>query len=456
MTAQTNIEQRLTRLGEHLRASRSQVDAAMNRIDWTVDVVRPSKRYAKGVRWTAIGSIAACVLVGICLWLAGASRDGPAKLQPSGAAQRPADRGRPTPGNVDLKGTQMKVSFSLVDVVLAGGKWGFIDTQGNVVIEPRFGRVRKFSCGMAGVRMKQRWGFIDAKGQWAIEPQFQNVGDFSEGLAPVRVDGKWGYVDQAGNMRIPPRFDWSGRFVEGVALAKLDGLYGYVDHTGALRIPARYGSATEVSGGYAGVLTEKGWGYIRHDGTFAIAPKFEKVSWGFREGLAAATKDGKWGFINTKGRFVIEPKFEELVWCFSDGLARVKLAGKYGYVDKTGRVLVEPKYEYASEYYEGGLAHVRDGDGDKIINTAGRAVPLRGGIGWASGKFSNGLMRARADGNVKTKQGFVDAAGAWVIPPKFEWAEDFSEGYAAIAEGLNWALLDDAGENMRRKPVPGF
>ena len=65
-------------------------------------------------------------------------------------------------------------------------KYGFIDKNGKVVIEPQFDGADAFSEGLARVKKDRKWGFIDKSGKVVIEPQFDWVSDFSEGLAKVR------------------------------------------------------------------------------------------------------------------------------------------------------------------------------------------------------------------------------------------------------------------------------
>jgi hypothetical protein len=83
---------------------------------------------------------------------------------------------------------------------LSGGKWGFIDEQGNVVAEPAFDTVKEFSEGRAAVAIQDRWGYIDHKGKMVIEPRFKDAESFYEGLAYVDF-GKQitGYIDVDGN-----------------------------------------------------------------------------------------------------------------------------------------------------------------------------------------------------------------------------------------------------------------
>lgn len=86
-----------------------------------------------------------------------------------------------------------------------GGKWGYIDKSGRVVIEPQFTRYGgghagwwEFTEGLAAVRIEGKWGYIDKSEQAVIEPQFDYAGPFRDGVARVEVAGKWGYIDKTG------------------------------------------------------------------------------------------------------------------------------------------------------------------------------------------------------------------------------------------------------------------
>ena len=50
------------------------------------------------------------------------------------------------------------------------------------------------------VEVNDKWGFIDCEGNMVIEPRFYNAGQFSDGLAPACVgdwlEHKWEQVDQ--------------------------------------------------------------------------------------------------------------------------------------------------------------------------------------------------------------------------------------------------------------------
>lgn len=90
--------------------------------------------------------------------------------------------------------------------VKTGGKWGFINTSGKMVIQPQFGDgFSDFSEGLASVKINQKEGYIDKTGKLVIEPQFYRSTRFSEGLAAIQIEegAKWGFIDRNGKIVNP-------------------------------------------------------------------------------------------------------------------------------------------------------------------------------------------------------------------------------------------------------------
>ena len=70
--------------------------------------------------------------------------------------------------------------------------------------------------------MASKYGFIDKNGKVVIEPQFDDAGDFSEGFAQVKKDGKWGFIDKSGKVVIEPQFRDAEPFSEGFARVAIE------------------------------------------------------------------------------------------------------------------------------------------------------------------------------------------------------------------------------------------
>ena len=61
-----------------------------------------------------------------------------------------------------------------------------------------FDGVGSFNEGFAAVEKDGKWGYINTKGEQIVECKFDNGGDFNEGFAVVKKDGKCGYINTKG------------------------------------------------------------------------------------------------------------------------------------------------------------------------------------------------------------------------------------------------------------------
>jgi hypothetical protein len=270
-----------------------------------------------------------------------------------------------------------------------GGKFGYIDTTGKLVIEARFDLAERFSEGLAAVNLGGRWhpgppggmgppppppggkwGFVDKTGRMVIETRFEgfnpSIGYFSEGLALIADAG---YVDRDG--RVVIKGIGGGRFSEGLAwtVGKIaDGYkYGFIDKKGQTVIRPQFDQAAFFREGLAPVQVGAKWGFIDAAGRMVIKPQFDHANL-FTEGLAAVRvgdwQAGRWGYVDRRGHLAIKPQFET-AGGFTEGLAVAWRDGRAGFIDKTGKFAVEPKFTSAGSFL-GGLARVDGGYIDKI------------------------------------------------------------------------------------------
>ena len=117
-------------------------------------------------------------------------------------------------------------------VVLKDGKWGYINTKGEQIVECKFDEVRDFNEGFASVKKDGKWGYINTKGEQIIECKFDDFRDFNEGFAAVKKDGKCGYINTKGEQIVECKFDGTYDFSEGFAPVKKDGKCGYINTKG--------------------------------------------------------------------------------------------------------------------------------------------------------------------------------------------------------------------------------
>ncbi len=285
--------------------------------------------------------------------------------------------------------------------VTQGGKCGYIDKTGRLIIPFKFDGAANFSEGLAAVKIKDKTGYIDKTGELVIQPRFISGFSFSDGLAVVVIrrfekDGfqmhKFVYIDRSGKIVIQPReaLDSKSFFVsmsfkeldfsEGLCPVKQDDKsgYGYIDKSGKMVIPPKYRAAAPFSEGLAAVKLKGKYGYINRFGKMVIPSQFDHAR-PFSEGLAYIDSDRYQGFIDKSGKLAINAEKFVLARRFSEGLAAVMDKDhRYGYIDKTGQVVIPPQFLLVGDFSEG-LAPVRPVDtswpGDlAYINQKGEIV----------------------------------------------------------------------------------
>jgi hypothetical protein len=211
--------------------------------------------------------------------------------------------------------------------------------------------------------------------------------------------------------------------------------------------------------------------------------------------LRIVNKDGKVGFIDRTGKLVIGfdtwPEKTITVGGFHEGLApifistnekttpTVPIKGETvtGYIDETGKIVITPRFDWAFDFCQG-VAYVEQGNLKGYINRQGHLIfdldrDCSAGTNPANAlrvslcgslllkkypfaqDFSEGLA-AVANGTTRgAKYGFVNPRGQLVIPqifdPKFEHHGfiigpcQFAEGLACVGRGNRFGYIDKKG-----------
>lgn len=92
----------------------------------------------------------------------------------------------------------------------------YLYTNGEQIGGP-YEDAKPFADGWAAAKKNGKWGFIDTAGNIQIDFQFDNALSFGQHLAAVEVDGQWGYVSKCGEIVIDPIFLSAKSFYNGSA-----------------------------------------------------------------------------------------------------------------------------------------------------------------------------------------------------------------------------------------------
>lgn len=114
---------------------------------------------------------------------------------------------------INCKGPDGKLLLAGNDVFIA--PWNDVNSFINDrILKYRIMANKTCSCA----KLTNYYGFIDRNGQWVIEPDFEQADIFSIGLAAVGVGGEgmytYGYIDINGDWKIKPDYKEAGRFMQ--------------------------------------------------------------------------------------------------------------------------------------------------------------------------------------------------------------------------------------------------
>lgn len=191
------------------------------------------------------------------------------------------------------------------------------------------------------------------------------------------------------------------------------------------------------------------YGYVDRIGRVVIKPHFYKAG-SFDEYLAPVRieRNGKYGYINKSGQLVIKPQFQH-ARPFSEGLAAVQIDERYGYIDHRGQWKISPQFKDAEEFVSGRARVIRPQRDDFVVEKVfidKQGQPIVTSDSFLAERYAEGLAAIGIkEGNNQTKYGFVDLKGTIVIKPQFEFADQFSEGYAGIVQNNKMGFVDRNG-----------
>ena len=253
------------------------------------------------------------------------------------------------------------------------GKWGFINLDGDVLLEDEFkseptivSNDRFFVKNKAGY-----WEMYTAdKNARQVGKEYVQAGAFIEDVAPVVEKGKAiDFIDKNGKVRFTlgnvdgVAITSCRNFTDGLAVFKCGGYYGAIDASGNVVIKPDYlvlesakdGKFIGVHNKYKGVKDRSKVKITVLDTSGKVLSEFPlaKISDGvdyFCDDVLAVAKEGTdgnnyWGLINEKGEWILHAshKIRSIKgmrngkFIFSDG-------EQCGLMDFNGDVLIRPKY----------------------------------------------------------------------------------------------------------------
>jgi hypothetical protein len=262
--------------------------------------------------------------------------------------------------------------------VSTGKSFGYIDKNGNWVIQPRFKFAFNFDHGRAFVQtVSGKYGVIDKAGKYIGRAIYDQIGGSFDPLAPAKIGNKWGFIDSRSQFVIQPTYDSASLFSDGLAQVTkgigVNAKTGYIDRTGKLVIPLSINSYKDDTGGYwpntgdfdnglavfhSYTPAGERWGFVNKDLKVVIPAEFSESPNSFDNGVqwqtigATSTQVGGKALMTDKGEVLFFSTYQD-VGVFSQGVSSVKIGGKWGFINRKNQLIIKPQFDAVGPYSEG-------------------------------------------------------------------------------------------------------
>lgn len=384
------------------------------------------------------------------------------------------------------------------------GKAGYIDQNGEWVIPPRFDTAFPFNeTGHAIVEIRLetdefydwRYGLIDATGAYAAQPVYRSIWDTCDGGRTFQSeDGSYGIMEADGSIRIPrvEGVDYLGGFTCAVADYRLGEKEGLIDAQGNKLTEALYDKVYIRDSGWVEIENEEKCGVMALDGKVVIPPTYDYIAdYNIsRTDLLGVYLNGKCGLASREtGELVLPCAFN------NTDEANVALA-----LGATSREEIYPEcvrrcgeLGLSVMWLEPGISIMRKPGVDRMVLLKGSLAAIYGLDGTAYTDYIFDVVRdfdgqGHAVALKNGKWGQIDRNGDTVVDFIYDdeeeakakvevhfvsqWADDsppyalakrdgtvltgykywsytpFSNGFAMVADGENWAYMDGAGKEI--------
>lgn len=366
-----------------------------------------------------------------------------------------------------------------IDEAETPGKYVLVDDVSDSVLSKEYDHILNIYNGVIIYREGNKYGLLDSTGIELIPPTYNYIdgqrdgyavaykkgfveGSYHNGFAFPKELGEAGLIDSRGNVVIPFVYDdlrYSGEDVitgDKVFWYVLDGKGGFIDIAGRRLTRPKYKESWSHNLGYAKVFKDKGCGMVDADGREVIPCRYDDVRYVGKKRFAVK-KDGLYSLAAEGGKLLsgfvcdsIENSFRAErafpVW--------VMKGDDYAFMDEDGRLITDFDFK-VFKYKLGKSGNSLDRGhavgtfyrAENIIVVDWRENGKEFTIGYAPVPDSlKHYYRERLvpvyDGK---RYGYVNDRGKLVVPFRYDKAEIFYEGLAAVQRDGKWGFIDQKG-----------
>lgn len=372
-----------------------------------------------------------------------------------------------------------KVSHIEYNTINTEGRYGVIDGNGNIIIEPNYDIIQipnpskpVFICmsdyntetkeyQIKVLNDKKEQIFTGYEGVQAIPTETTEDGiPFEKTVLKYKKDGKYGLVNLEEKEVTKPIYDSisSVTYKEGMFIVTKDGKDGIINLNGVKVIDNEYDKITvdnyydeetkyQKTGFIVCTTSEEGYryGYIDYKGDVILKPEYTEIERvteinDNKNIYLVAYKDGQAGLLKNN-KVILKHEYEEIKYNSYNGVFLIQRNAKQGIADRNGKIKIDTKYNNIT--FGGVYLNVKEGEDKKVLDLNGNEVN-DGYIYKMPTKDGNYSIVYDEDEIYKV----IDNNGNVVIDKNYTYIEEIENNKFIVATYSNNGIVDLTGKSL--------
>ena len=358
--------------------------------------------------------------------------------------------------------------------------YGVINRNGDIVIEPQYGKVvipnpekAVFVCYNAeNTKVLNEKSEEILKDYSNISPiKFDNISSslmYEKSVLKYEQDGKYGLINFEGKILAKPIYDSisSLQNKEGELLVKQDEKAGVINIKGNELIKPQYDEILideyytnddgyKYSGYIVGIKTQDGYryGYLDNKRKKVLELEYneitrvnEDISENDNDAYLICAKNGQYG-VNKNKENIISNEYQSIEYDANNKLFVIEKSKKYGMANIEGKIIVPIQYNQID--ITGIYLYAQNEQGTTVYNTDGTQANIDANVSIINTSNEKYKIKIDNDEEQGTKYGVISQKGEQLIEEKYNYIKYLYDNYfIASYENGKLGVIDDK-ENIK-------
>lgn len=320
-------------------------------------------------------------------------------------------------------------------------KWGLIDTDGNIVVEPNYEAIGEFKhFGYAVMQRQGGVGLLDQNTNEVIRPRYEDIKVLDEDLVAVMDEGQWMVINFEEEIILEKGYTrvniWEGEYLAFLR----DNMWGIALKDGTVITEPAYEGLRLMDNGYFETQVEDGVGLLSPEGLVLIPPKYKEVKI-ISDNLFLFKDNRRWGGVDGSGREVFDASFDSFQKINEQFIVLVSKNLKFLYSDKARSVISKDEYSGFYDFSETQILTKKqrrlgliEDDGTLVLEAKYHEIHA----------YAQDLYRVNYEGS----WGIVSKNDVVVIPFEYDYIAPSKNNVCAAKKGAKWTAINMDGEEL--------